>query len=303
MRFGSLSVPALGILFAAFVVLAAPGAGSGSSGTAISSCGQTVTTNAFLTQDLSCTGDGVTVGAPKITIDLRGFTLRGDGGAPDSGVVDDGFDSVKVQNGVMRNFGFGVAVDGADKVNVANVVVSGSNFGIYVNGDSASITSSTASGNGFTGIQVIGASASIASSTASGNLVYGFDIEGVSASIKSSTASGNGNSGFFIHGVSDSASVASSTASANGISGFEVYGDSVSIKSSVASANVTRGIFVQGDGAEVTGNRTDANGFKTGESDDIGLGINVNGFTTPPRGKNVARGNDNAGECTPDWLC
>jgi len=303
MRFGSLNVPALGILVAAIVVLAAPGAGSGSSGTAISSCGQTVTTNAFLTQDLSCTGDGVIVGAAKIRIDLRGFTLRGDGGAPDSGIADNGFDSVKVENGVVRNFGFGVAIDGADKANVTNVVVSGANIGIYVNGDSASIKSSTASGSGLIGIQVLGASASIVSSTASGNLVNGFDVEGASASIKSSTASGNGDDGFFIHGASDGASVASSTAVANGVSGFEVYGNSVSIKSSVASGNVLRGIFVQGDGANVTGNRTDANGFKTGESDDIGLGINVNGFTTPPRGSNVARGNDNPADCAPTSLC
>jgi Right handed beta helix region len=303
MRFGSLNVRALGIVVAAIVVLAAPGAGSGSPGSEISSCGQTVTTNAFLIQDLSCTGNGVIVGAAKITIDLRGFTLRGDGGAPDSGIVDNGFDSVKLENGVVRNFGSGLAIDGANKASVANVVVSGANIGIYVNGDSATITSSTASGNGLTGVQVIGASASIVSSTASGNLVYGFDLEGPSASIKSSTAFGNGNDGFFIHGVSDSTSVASSTATSNGISGFEIYGDSVSIKSSVASGNVTRGIFIQGDGANVTGNRTDANGFKTGESDDIGLGINVNGFTTPPRGTNSARGNDNTAECAPLSLC
>jgi hypothetical protein len=75
------------------------------------------------------------------------------------------------------------------------------------------------------------------------------------------------------------------------------------IKSSATSGNVTRGIFLQGDGGDVTGNRTDANGFKTGESDDIGLGINVNGFTTPPSGKNTARGNDNAAECAPLSLC
>jgi hypothetical protein len=303
MRFGNLNVSAWGVLVAAVVVLAAPGAGSGSSGTAIDHCAQTVTTNAFLTQDLSCTGDGVIVGAAKITIDLRGFTLRGDGGAPDRGIVDDGFDGVKVQNGVVRNFGFGLALDGVDDASVTNVVVSGTDTGIYVDGDSASIKSSTATGNGSTGIQILGASASIMSSTASGNLVSGFDVEGASASIKSSTASGNGNDGFFIIGGSDGASVASSTAVANGDSGFEVYGDSVSIKSSVASGNVTRGIFLQGDSPQVTGNQTDANGFKTGGSDDVGLGINVNGFTTPPRGKNAARGNDNAAECTPASLC
>ena len=171
MRFGSLNVPALGIVVASIVVLAAPGAGIGSSGTEITTCGQTVTTNAFLTKDLSCTADGVIVGAAKITIDLRGFTLRGDGGAPDSGIVDNGFNSVKLQNGVVRNFGFGLAIDGADKASVSNMVVSGANIGIYVNGDSASITSSTASGNGLTGVQVVGESASIVSTTASGNLV------------------------------------------------------------------------------------------------------------------------------------
>jgi len=303
MRFRTLNVPAWGILVAAIVVLAAPGSGSGSSGVAITQCGQTVTTNAFMTQDLSCTGDGVTVGAPKITIDLRGFTLRGDGGAPDSGIVDDGFDRVMVQNGVVRNFGFGLAVDGADETSVENVVVAGANIGIYVAGDSTSIKSSTAYGNGFMGIQVVGASASIMSSAASGNLVNGFDVEGASASIKSSTASGNGNIGFYLHGPSDSSSVSSSTASVNGLSGFEVYGDSVSIKSSAASGNVTRGIFLQGDDANVSGNRTDANGFKTGDSDDVGLGINVNGFTTPPRGRNTARGNDNTAECAPASLC
>jgi len=161
----------LGIVVASIVVLAAPGAGIGSSGTEITTCGQTVTTNAFLTKDLSCTADGVIVGAAKITIDLRGFTLRGDGGAPDSGIVDNGSNSVKLQNGVVRNFGFGLAIDGADKASVSNMVVSGANIGIYVNGDSASITSSTASGNGLTGVQVVGESASIVSTTASGNLV------------------------------------------------------------------------------------------------------------------------------------
>ena len=303
MRFERLNVSAWGILFAAIVVLAAPAAGNGSSGVAITQCGQTVTTSAFLTQDLLCTGDGVIVGASKITIDLGGFTLRGDGGAPDSGIVDSGFDGIKVEDGVVRNFGFGLAFDGADNVKVASVVVSGANTGIYVNGDSASITSSTASGNGFMGVQVLSASASIMSSTASGNLVNGFDVEGSSTAIKSSTASGNGNIGFYLHGPSDSSSASSSTASVNGLSGFEIYGNSVSLKSSVASGNVTRGIFLQGDGAIVTGNRTDANGFKTGASDDVGLGINVNGFTTPPRGKNAALGNDNSAECVPAPLC
>jgi hypothetical protein len=69
---------------------------SGGGGTPITSCGQVVTTNAFLTQDLSCPGsDGVVVGASGITIDLKGFTLRGDRTGGTTGVLDiPGYDKV-----------------------------------------------------------------------------------------------------------------------------------------------------------------------------------------------------------------
>jgi hypothetical protein len=64
-RNGRLHLAGAGILIAAIVALVAPGAGGGSSGTAITTCGQTLTTNGFLVHDLSCTGDGVIVGAPN----------------------------------------------------------------------------------------------------------------------------------------------------------------------------------------------------------------------------------------------
>ena len=67
------------IAVGAFVlVAAAPEAQA--AGTPITQCGQTVTTNAVLTQNLVCAGDGVIVGASGITIDLKGFRLRGDNG-------------------------------------------------------------------------------------------------------------------------------------------------------------------------------------------------------------------------------
>src|SRR5262245_62001380 len=91
---------AVGVLVLA---AAAPEAQGGGGVTPITTCGQTVTTSAVLMQDLSCTGDGIVVGASKITIDLNGFVLTGDGGAGDFGVDDLGsFDNVAIKNGALR---------------------------------------------------------------------------------------------------------------------------------------------------------------------------------------------------------
>ena len=239
-----------------------------------------VTTNAFLTQNLHCPGSsGVVVGADGITIDLKGFRLRGN--LINRGIDDNGFDGVTIRNGTVRNFDFGVAAYlGADKFTVQNVVVSGSfDSGIVVTGNSAKIQSSNVSGNTSLGIFVIGDSATIQSVTASRNGVDGIEVNGNSASVKSSTSDGNG------------------------FEGILVTGDSAKITSSAASGNVLEGIRVEGDAAKVGGNRTDANGFDGGASDLSGLGIEVTGYTTAPTGTNIAWGNDDFADCSPASLC
>jgi hypothetical protein len=71
---------------------------------------------------------------------------------------------------------------------------------------------------------------------------------------------------------------------------------------STASGNGVAGIHVDGDAANISKNRAVANGF-TGGPDLAGLGIFVENFTTPPRGTNTARGNDDPSECSPAALC
>ena len=158
----------------------------------------------------------IVVGASKITINLNGFVVKGDGGAGDFGVVDlGGFDGVAVKNGTLRNFESGVNANSADSFGISNVVASGNTSdGIFVNGASASIESTTGSGNGDAGIDVLGALASITSSTASGNGDDGVDVNGASASIKSVTAFGNGADGISVS--SDAATIKSNQAKANG---------------------------------------------------------------------------------------
>jgi hypothetical protein len=274
----------------------------GGGGTPITTCGQFVPTNALLTQDLYCPGQvGIVVGAEKITIDLRGFTLRGDGTQGKYGIADNGYALLTIKNGVVRNFDYGVVVD-ADRASVSNLVVSGSaNDGIHIAGDSAKIGSSTASGNHNWGINVTGDSAKIQSTTASGNASYGIHITGDSGSVQSSTADGNGIAGIEVDGIS--ASVKSSAASANAVAGLVVNGTAGSIRSSAASANGSYGIYSNGNAPVLKGNRAEANGFPGGVSDLTGLGVYATGYTTPPAGTNVARGNDDPAECIPASLC
>ena len=181
------------------VTVAAPQA-NGGGGTAITTCGQTVTTNAVLTQDLVCTGSGVMVGASGITIDLKGFTLRGDRGLGETGIDDSaGYVRVTMKNGVVRNFGYGVLASSSvnpsnipDDVTVSNLLASGyRSSALFIGGARASVKSSAAFGNNNVGIFISGNFARIQASTTSGNDQGGIQIDGSGARIQSSTASGN----------------------------------------------------------------------------------------------------------------
>ena len=126
-------------------------------------------------------------------------------------------------------------------------------------------------------------------------------MEGTKQSVKSSTAVGNAGYGIVVSG--DAASVTSASANGNKAHGIRVVGSLASIKSSTTSGNGGHGIYVSGDAATLKANRAEANSFPGGVSDDAGFGIVTTGFTTPPAGTNVARGNDQSAQCDPSSLC
>jgi hypothetical protein len=266
---------------AAVVSIAAASEGQAGGGTEITSCGQVVTTNAFLTHNRYCPGStGVVVGASGITIDLKGFTLLGDRSLGHYGIDDTGgFDRVTVKNGVLRNFDYGIRTLVADGFGVVGVLASGnSRNGMDIEGAAASLKSSTVSGNGDNGLVIGSKSGKVQSVTAVGNVESGIVADGAALSVSSSTASGNGFFGIYAHG------------------------DAVSLKSSTASGNGGYGMYVSGDAAAISGNRAEANGFAAGAANGGGLGFYVF-YAVPPTGRNVARGNDDPAECEPSFLC
>jgi hypothetical protein len=315
----------LAALAAVALVAVAPEANS-KGGTPITSCGQTVTTNAVLTQDLACAGsNGVVVGADRITIDLQGFAITGDRTVFTIGIWVPGFDGVTLKNGVVRNFYDGVIASGAEKFTLSNVTAAGnvftgfsvnnstkaslsnvtgfgSAYGIYVISNGAKITSASAIRNTNLGIAIEGDGVSIKSSSAVGN-AYGISIFGDGNTVTSSAANGNGIVGIDIDGAGNS--VTKATARANGSDGIHLRNGANTVSSSDASGNTGHGIHTDGSGQVINHNRTVANGYVgAGGSDLVGNGILAENYTpTFPLGKNTAFANDDPTECNPTSLC
>src|SRR5262245_34532679 len=151
-------------LVALMLVAVSPEA-NGKGGVVITTCNQTVMTNAVLGLDLVCPGSGITAAASGITIDLGGHTLRGTNPGVSFGVFVTAPDHVTVKNGVVRGFSDGITniSTGTDHLSVSNVVVSGNGTGINIGGDSPSVSKANASGNGGYGILVAGDGASVKS--------------------------------------------------------------------------------------------------------------------------------------------
>ena len=82
-------------------------------------CGDTITQDTTLDSDLSCAGDGLTIGASQITLDLAGHTIEGNGTYLSRGLVIQTvysepleLDGIQVRGGTIRGFFYGAEVDG-----------------------------------------------------------------------------------------------------------------------------------------------------------------------------------------------
>ncbi len=93
-------------------------------------CGQTITTDTTLTQDITgCTGNGIVIGANGILLDFNGYNLTGDNGTTDYGVFIVGYNETTIVNGRVYNFGRGIFFNGSE-TNVLNNSISSNNYGI-----------------------------------------------------------------------------------------------------------------------------------------------------------------------------
>ena len=271
-------------------------------------CGSKVTQSFILAEDLQCPDDGLIVGAPSITIDLGGHTLRGDGGIGDHGIINDpavlgsGFDDVTIRNGVVRKFNKGVVV--AD--NVARNVVSNivflwlSNSSIELLGPEGTAKNNTLASQGLrvsgpnvnvernrlvrTGLTLLDDSALVRS-----NIIAGESSEGIFANtsdsrIEANVIAGNG------HGLDAESGIETNT-----LNERNVYTGNALV------GNAGAGLHDQGDDSEIVDNTAVANGFFQGVADGTGAGIIADASSTGSG--NTALANDAIVQCDPAELC
>lgn len=94
-------------------------------------CGTTVTKSVTLSADIGpCAGDGLVVNANKVTVDLNGFTISGNGNyedTPQAGIRVAGKSNVVVtdtslaRTGTIKLFNAGVLIDGGSANTVSNI--------------------------------------------------------------------------------------------------------------------------------------------------------------------------------------
>src|SRR5688500_14230600 len=76
----------------------------------------TVVDDVTLPQDLVCIGNGLSVGASGIRIDLNGFTIQGSGGGTAVAVVS--HTEVTISGGSIRQFAVGIRVNYATNLEI-----------------------------------------------------------------------------------------------------------------------------------------------------------------------------------------
>lgn len=255
----------------------------------ISSLPYTITQSGsyYITGDLTSTGDGITVEADNVTIDLMGYSLVGDhAGMDDDGVFMNGRFNVEVRNGTVTNFSYGIrgwtssdrnhrvievravghVFDGIDLSGYGHLVkdcsTSDNNFNGIHAGSSSMVTGNTSYNNDLNGI-VAGEGSTVIGNTANNNESRGISAQDGST-VTGNIAYNNGTRGIY---ANDGSTVTGNTAYNNAYDGIYVGGAST-VTGNTACHNGYNGIYV-GTGSTVTGNTAYYNmtsGITTGDN-------------------------------------
>ena len=212
-------------------------AGSDSAQAASALCGQVVTQSIVLTEDQTCTGTALIVGADGVTIDLGGFTLTGDSnGIDEYGIDIAGHSDVVIRNGTITGFFDGITSDSFDtpqRIAIAGVV-SRDNVrkGASLFVDGLTITGCSFISNGTDGTS--GSS--------------GLEVGGVGAKITASAFVANTGDGF-LYLAGTQLTAANLVAALNGDDGINLSnGKRVTLQASTSARNRGNGISVFGFG-------------------------------------------------------
>ena len=182
-----------------------------------------------------CTGDGLIMNVPGVTLDLNGKKLRGSGNGVGVRIAADG---VTVRNGQVFTFGTGISgvTDGSTINKVKPYYNSGD--GIFLDGNWNTVSASPARHNGNNGYAVFGDDNTITGTNNEYNGVDGIFVNGNGNDLIGNLASENNKK-------------------KSGGNGITVIGDGNTLEQNWITKKNTEGIAVTGDGNTLTANRVE----------------------------------------------
>jgi parallel beta-helix repeat protein len=253
-------------------------------------CGATVTTDVRLTTDLlGCTGPGLVVGAPGVTIDLAGHSITGTGSG--AGIDDGaGHDRVRVHNGTISGFVFGVHLFESDSSQLADLTIKSNLDGIKIERsrrveiDRTFVFASVANGIEVTFSDRVTVRDTSVTSSGLGGIVDRFNID---SRYEGNTMIGNGGPGLVVNRT-ENARLDRNLSIFGASSGIELTGtEGARLTRNGVVGNASDGISIDRPGNTLTSNEAYGNG---------GFGIAAPDGTID-RGGNLAADNV-AGSCT-----
>ncbi|MFZ0324086.1 MAG: right-handed parallel beta-helix repeat-containing protein [Actinomycetes bacterium] len=227
-------------------------------------CGAVLTANTTLTQDLVCSsGDGLTLAANGITVDLKGHTITGLDGTVAAIRIPGGVTGVTVQNGSLAGFADGVVADTANSNHITKLRISVTDQGILLaNAANTLVDKNTITARYRDGIKVDGNNNTIAQNTVT-NSAFGISV---SANATGNTVTQNVLTGNRDFGVAAFDNASGTTILRNTVSG-SVDGIKVDpntsgtlVKQNTSFSNSNDGIKVTSASTTITQNTTYGNG-------------------------------------------
>lgn len=160
-----------------FYVIAVP-AGVG---TPIASLPKTISQPGFyyLKGNLTSTGDGITIEASDVTLDLMGFCISGAGTSNGIYIGSFTYKNVEVRNGTVRSFQYGIRNSLGSGCRFINLRAEYNTTGIYISANGGLITGCTSAFNWSHGFDITGG-VNLIGNVACYNTTYGFSLSGSS---------------------------------------------------------------------------------------------------------------------------
>ena len=271
-------------------------------------CGDVIAQDTTLDSDLTCAGDGLTVAAASVTLDLAGRSITGSGTGTAVTVIA-GFpgqpDQLTIRGGTISNFQYGLYADGSRGTVIAGMTFELNNVGVRCSyapecriegnvfrantgfairifspdgGDPKStvVRRNAVTGNG-NGIEVSGEAGLVEGNRVEGNRVDGISTSyGKPVTIRRNLVARNGDEGVRVFfGIT--ATVTDNRITENGTNGVGVHGGAGEgtegiVRDNRIGENGQDGILIDGISAYATVERNDT--FRNG---DDGIGVDLIG--------------------------